>query len=186
LKKRSKVLEIVKREASTTSIRSDVIQGAHAIRPFTRDGRMPSRVSGRRASASALDDRQPVDVGPVCQARKRFGRRWVGPPGPSVKSPVPGARRRSGVQRAPPPGGGDPPSPMTGGRTSTRRVRIHGDSERGDLPRAFKTSAKWLCSTRLGTRTKESNMNASQRIHLYHIILGLREIEKFISENPFF
>jgi len=129
------VLEIVKREASTTSIRSDVIQGAHAIRPFTRDGRMPSRVSGRRASASALDDRQPVDVGPVCQARKRFGRRWVGPPGPSVKSPVPGARRRSGVQRAPPPGGGDPRSPMTGGRTSTRRVRIHGDSERGDLPR---------------------------------------------------
>jgi len=163
LKKRSKVLEIVKREASTTSIRSDVIQGAHAIRPFTRDGRMPSRVSGRRASASALDDRQPVDVGPVCQARKRFGRRWVGPPGPSVKSPVPGARRRSGVQRAPPPGGGDPRSPMTGGRTSTRRVRIHGDSERGDLPRAFKTSAKWLCSTRLVTRTKESNMYASPR-----------------------
>jgi hypothetical protein len=130
LKKRLKVLEIVKREASVTSIRAGTIRVVDA-KPT--QGRIGARrpLWGGKVAASTLG---------VCArrrgtylAQKRFGKRWVGPWSFRYSS------RSSSCARGPRSKGhafgrGNPRSPRTGRRASTCSVRIPRSSARGILP----------------------------------------------------
>jgi len=69
------VLEIVKREPSATSIRSDAIQGAYAIRPTIYEGLRAIVRRGVQSGRLRTWRPIPVDVGPVVGRARGSGQR---------------------------------------------------------------------------------------------------------------
>jgi len=167
LKKRLKALEIVKREASLISIRSSAVpseeggprrvDGGSAPRRPAVEPPLPSAPFGRGARR-----RRP---GYAREDSDKVGRE--GEPLPSVKIRIPRAFPVRGRKGALPfPGRyGDPRRSAPGvALSSTSSERVPEVSTVVGLPVASRRrSTKWFRSTRLVTRTKESNTYASAR-----------------------